>query len=167
MENITVKQVDLLTEDENPFFEYDQASQGQRFLNFLIDNVVIRIALVYITGIAVGYVLMALSPEFAYSLSGNKTRLYLISVLIVLIDYIFYYTLFEGLFKGKTIGKYITGTKAINENGMELTFKDAFLRSACRLIPLEAFSGLGTPWHDSVTNTIVIKSSNSRTDYAS
>lgn len=157
MTNTTVKENDLLTEDENPFFEYNKASQGQRFLNFLIDNVVIRIALVYITGVAVGYVLMALVPEFAYSLSHSKTRLYLISILIVLIDYIFYYTLFEGIFKGRTIGKYITGTKAINENGVELTFKKAFYRSACRLIPLEAFSGLGTPWHDSVTNTMVIK----------
>ncbi len=158
MEDTTLTQGDLLTIDENPFFEYTKASHGQRFLNFLIDNVVIRIALVYITGVAVGYLLMALWPEFAYSLYSNKARLYLISVLIILIDYIFYYTLFEGIFKGRTIGKWITGTKAMNENGTELTFKEAFLRSACRLIPCEAISGLGTPWHDSITNTIVIKS---------
>jgi uncharacterized RDD family membrane protein YckC len=157
MENTVVAQNDLLIDEENPFFEYNKASQGQRFLNFLIDNVVIRIALAYVTGIAVGYLLTLLSPDFYYSLSYNKGRLYLISVFIVLIDYILYYSLFEGIFKGRTVGKFITGTKAVNENGMELTFKNAFLRSACRLIPFEAFSGLGTPWHDSITNTIVIK----------
>lgn len=158
MENTALLQEDLLTEEENPFFEYDKASQGQRFLNFLIDNIVIRIALTYVTGLSVGYILGALLPEFAYSLSYNKTRLYLISVTIVLIDYLFYYSLFEGLFKGRTIGKLITGTKAINENGSELTFKNACLRTVCRFIPFEALSALGTPWHDSITNTIVIKS---------
>jgi uncharacterized RDD family membrane protein YckC len=157
MENVTLMPHDLLTDEENPFFEYNKASQGQRFLNFLIDNVIIRIALGYVTGLAAGYLLMQLFPEFAYSLSYNKGRLYLISILIVLTDYLLYYTLFEGLFKGRTIGKLITGTRAITENGTELTFKEAFLRSSCRLIPCEAFSGLGTPWHDSVTNTIVIK----------
>ena len=157
MENVELMQPDLLTDEENPFFEYNKASQGQRFLNFLIDNVVIRIALAYVTGLAAGYVLMSFFPEFAYSLSNNKTRLYLVSVLIVFIDYLLYYTLLEGLFKGRTIGKLTTGTKAINENGKELSLRQAFLRSACRLIPFEPLSGLGTPWHDSVTNTIVIK----------
>lgn len=158
MENTKLIQDDLLMDEENPFFEYNKASQLQRFLNLLIDNVIIRIALVYVTSLAVGYIIGVLSPEFAYSLPYNKAQLYLIVVLIILIDYLLYYTLFEGIFKGRTIGKFITGTKAINENGIELTFKDAFLRSACRLIPFETFSGFGTPWHDSVTHTIVIKS---------
>jgi hypothetical protein len=38
-----------------------------------------------------------------------------------------------------------------------LTFKDALLRSLCRLIPFEVFSGFGVPWHDSLTNTMVVK----------
>ena len=157
MENTELMQPDLLVDDDNPFFEYNKASQGQRFFNFLIDNVVIRVALAYVTGLAVGYMLMAFFPDLVYSLSNNKTLLYLVSVLIVFIDYLLYYTLSEGLFKGITIGKLITGTKAINEDGKELSLKQAFLRSACRLIPFEPLSGLGIPWHDSVTNTIVIK----------
>lgn len=157
MENTDLTQQDLLADDENLFFEYDKASQGQRFVNFLVDNVVIRIALTYVTGIGLGYVLSIFLPEFAYSLSYNNTRLQLISVLIVLIDYLLYYTLFEALFKGRTIGKLITGTKAITQNGEELSFKQAFLRSACRLIPFEMLSGFGTPWHDSITDTMVIK----------
>jgi uncharacterized RDD family membrane protein YckC len=65
--------------------------------------------------------------------------------------------LLEGIFKGTTLGKWITGTKAVTEAGKDISFKDAFLRSACRLIPFEVFSGFGTPWHDSFTKTIVIK----------
>jgi uncharacterized RDD family membrane protein YckC len=68
-----------------------------------------------------------------------------------------YYTLSEELFNGITIAKLITGTKAINEIGRELSLKETFLRSACGLISFEPLSGLATPWHDSVTNTIVIK----------
>ena len=150
-------QEDLLAEEYNFFFEYDKASQGQRFLNFLIDNVIIRIALTYITGLALGYLLAFTVPEFAASLSYNRVSLYVISFAVVLMDYLFYYTLSESVFKGKTLGKLITGTKAVKVDGAELSFKDAFLRSACRMIPLEAFSGFGTPWHDSITETMVIK----------
>ncbi len=150
---------DLLTE-EYPFFEYNKAAHGQRFLNFIIDNIIIRIALAYATGLAVGYILALLSPEFAYSLSGTdgKARLLIVSYIVVVLNYLLYYTLSEALFKGKTIGKLITGTKAVRENGEELSLKDAFLRSACRLIPFEPLSGFGILWHDSFTNTLVIKS---------
>lgn len=151
-------QEDLLAEENNPFFEYNKASQGQRFLNFLIDNVIIRIALTYVTGLGLGYFLAFMTPGFAATLSENSTSLYLISLMVVLLDYLFYYTLFESIFKGKTLGKLITGTKAVSLDGEDLSFKKAFLRSACRMIPLEAFSGFGTPWHDSFTDTMVIKS---------
>jgi uncharacterized RDD family membrane protein YckC len=140
-----------------PFLNIIRHRENHGFLNFLIDNVVIKIALAYITGLVVGYMLMAFFPEFAYSLSNNKAGLYLISVLIVFIDYLLYYTLSEELFNGITIAKLITGTKAINEIGRELSLKETFLRSACGLISFEPLSGLATPWHDSVTNTIVIK----------
>jgi hypothetical protein len=58
------------------------------------------------------------------------------------------------------LGKLITGTRAIREDGVELNFKDAFLRSLSRLVPFEPFSiwsGNGI-WHDSWTKTMVIKS---------
>jgi uncharacterized RDD family membrane protein YckC len=61
------------------------------------------------------------------------------------------------LFRGQTLGKLFTGTRAIRTDGEELTFKDALLRSLCRLIPFEVFSGFGVPWHDSLTITMVVK----------
>jgi len=63
----------------------------------------------------------------------------------------------EKAFKGRTLGKVISGTRAIRNDGGELTLKDALLRSLSRLVPFEVFSGFGTPWHDSWTNTQVIK----------
>jgi uncharacterized RDD family membrane protein YckC len=89
----------------------------------------------------------------------NKAGLYIISYIIVIINYVFYYTLCEKLFKGYTLGKLITGTRAMRQDGEALTFKDALLRSLSRLVPFEVFSGFSTlPWHDSWTNTMVVKS---------
>lgn len=159
MENQEVTQQDLLSDPLNPFFEYTKATQGQRFLNFLIDNVFIRLTLNYTTGIAIGKILWAILPDFMLYLArdSNTFGLYVFSFIIVIVSYLFYYTLCEKIFKGKTLGKLITGTRAVKYNGEELSFRDAFLRSACRLIPFEVLSGFGEPWHDSITNTMVIQ----------
>ena len=79
---------------------------------------------------------------------------------IAYFNYIFYYTICETAFKGYTLGKIITGTRAVRNDGSNLTFKDAILRSLSRIVPFEVFSGLGSPcnpWHDTWTKTMVIK----------
>lgn len=50
----------------------------------------------------------------------------------------------EILLKGKTIGKYITKTIVVMEDGSKPKASDIVLRSLCRLIPFDAFSFLGT-----------------------
>jgi uncharacterized RDD family membrane protein YckC len=81
-----------------------------------------------------------------------------VSYVIFICNYLFYYTLCEKLFRGYTLGKFITGTRAIREDDEELTFKDALLRSLCRIVPLEVLSALaGFPWHDRWTKTKVVK----------
>ena len=73
--------------------------------------------------------------------------------------FVAFYCLSEIIFKGRTIGKFITGTKAINEDGTEPDPKTYFLRSLCRVVPFEPFSAFGSPsrpWHDKWTHTIVI-----------
>jgi uncharacterized RDD family membrane protein YckC len=73
-------------------------------------------------------------------------------------SYVGMFTLLEGAAKGKTPGKLITGTRALRVNGENITWKDALMRTLCRLVPLELFSGFsGNPWHDRWTNTLVIK----------
>ncbi len=159
MENQEVVQQDLLSDDLSPFFEYTKATQGQRFLNFLIDNVFIRLALNYTTGIVIGKILWVVAPNFMFYLArdSNTSGLLIFSFIIVIVSYLIYYTLCEKIFKGMTLGKLITRTRAVKYNGEELSFRDAFLRSACRLIPFEVLSGFGEPWHDSITNTMVIQ----------
>lgn len=150
-------QQDLFSEAD--IFQYQEASTGQRFLNFLIDNLLMRFGLSYLTGTVVGMFLGLVAPEFIQKIAydAESFDLILLGVIIAYFNYIVYYTFCEKVFRGYTLGKLITGTRAIREDGQELTFKDALLRSLSRIVPFEALSGFGYPWHDQWTKTMVIK----------
>lgn len=155
-------QQDLLAEEMNSLDPFTYASQGQRFLNWLIDNLLMRFGLSYLTGMAIGMLLAVIAPEFLMRIAESQGRMtgdmFLLSVIVGYFNYIVYYTLCEKLFKGYTLGKIITGTRAIRQDGNELTFKDALLRSLSRCVPFEVLSGFSTlTWHDSWTGTMVVK----------
>jgi uncharacterized RDD family membrane protein YckC len=157
--NVQDAQQDLFTEEE--VFNYEHASVGQRFLNYLIDCLLMQYGLSFITGILIAKIMLAISPETAYNWFVERkdsidilASFYLISI----VNFLIYYTICEKAFKGKTLGKLITGTKAIRGDGQELSFKNALLRSLSRIVPFEPFSAFGGyPWHDSWTGTMVIK----------
>lgn len=141
--------------------QHTNATQGQRFVNWLVDNLFMRFALGYASGYIISYLLINLAPSFLYWLfeDGEESgRVVLFSFIVGYFNYLIYYTFCERLFKGVTIGKLLTGTRAIRNDGTDLTFRDAILRSLSRIVPFEVFSGLGqVPWHDSWTKTTVIK----------
>ncbi|HET6721714.1 MAG TPA: RDD family protein [Chitinophagaceae bacterium] len=136
------------------------ATRAQRALNFFIDNLLMRFGLSFLTGAGVGVLLALLFPEYMLRLSEGPESfdLLLFAYLIWIVNTLLYYTICEKGFKGYTLGKLITGTRAIRNDNNELTFKDALLRSLSRLVPFEWLSGFGYPWHDSWTKTMVIKS---------
>lgn len=157
-ENIQAEeQVNLFDND----IQYTEASLGQRFLNWLIDNLFMRFALSYASGYAVGYLLLAIAPDFLMEIAYGERgwRFWTLAYIVGVFNYVVYYTICEKAFKGYTLGKLLTGTRAIRNDGGELTFKDAILRSLSRIVPFEVLSAFGSrPWHDSWTDTIVIKS---------
>jgi uncharacterized RDD family membrane protein YckC len=157
------EQQDLLADEAYDLNHYVYASQGQRFLNWLIDNVLIRFGLAYLTGTAIGLLLALIAPDFIANIAntGGETSsgLVVLGLIIAYVNYIIYYTFCEKLFKGYTLGKIITGTRAIRQDGQELTLKNALLRSLSRCVPFEVFSGFNTlAWHDRWTDTMVVKS---------
>ena len=160
-ENIVTQNEPGIAEELQSFIRYEQASMGQRFLNWLIDNLLMRFGLSYATGTLVGYLLGTFFPDYTRRIISDQNNgdLLLISYIIVIFNYIIYYTICEKAFKGYTLGKLITGTRAIQEDGGELSFRNAILRSLSRLVPFEAFSGFAPrPWHDTWTKTMVVKS---------
>ena len=85
---------------------------------------------------------------------------WILDILVSYMFYIIYYATFEGLTKGKTIGKYITGTRVVTLDDQTPIFDMFVRRSLCRLIPFNELSFLGEDsvgWHDSMSETKVIK----------
>ena len=154
-------QPDLLAEESFNLDQFVYATQGQRFLNWLIDNLLMRFGLSYLTGMGVGIIIGIAKPDFFEDIADTGEMgppMLMLGVLIAYLNYIIYYTICEKLFRGYTLGKLITGTRAIRQDGGELTFRNALLRSLSRLVPFEIFSGFSTlTWHDSWTDTMVVK----------
>ncbi|MBI5539625.1 MAG: RDD family protein [Bacteroidia bacterium] len=131
------------------------ASQGKRLSNYLLD-----LAFLYVFSLTVGFILgiflIFYSPSLFDSITEeNMFTEYLLGFIMGMI----YYTTFEAL-TGRTMAKYITRTKVVDENGEKPDFKTIFLRSLCRFIPFEAFSFLGSDnsgWHDKFTKTKVVE----------
>ncbi len=151
---------DLLTEETAYGQTYTYAETWQRFVSWLVDNLLINYGLGYVTGMLIGSILIAIAPDFYAGIDWeqNSISLFLLAYIVGVLNYTIYYTLLEKLFRGYTLGKLISGTRAIRQDGDELTFKDALLRSLSRTVPFEVFSGFSTlTWHDRWTNTMVIK----------
>ena len=65
----------------------------------------------------------------------------------------------ESIFS-KSIGKFITRTMVVFEDGSKPDSGTILRRTLCRIIPFDNLSFLGTPsrgWHDSITNTYVVR----------
>lgn len=137
----------------------EYASQTKRFLNFIIDQVILRIctgAVGFALGFAYGSSIVAQGRQVTAS---DETFIYFVGLFVGLAMVVLYFVLLEGAFK-ITIGKLITGTKVVSEDGSDATMGQIIGRSFCRLIPFEPFSFLfgdnTTGWHDSLSKTRVI-----------
>jgi uncharacterized RDD family membrane protein YckC len=138
----------------DPEYQIVQASGGKRFANYLIDLIVFYL-LAFMTGIVIGM----LSPDTINSIDEENTEFNIVTNLAFISIFVLYMFGTEAIFKGKTLGKLITGTRAVNEDGSNISIKTALLRGLSRVVPFEAFSALGSPshpWHDKWTNTYVI-----------
>lgn len=146
-----------LLQDIEQDISLEHASVGTRFLNLLID-VIFFYGIIILIGAVFGIIFMSTGEDIETSFlaredAGSIFLQYIVSYSV----YIGLYTLLEGA-SGKTLGKLITGTRALKTDGSNLTWKDAFMRSLCRIVPFEAFSAFGGhPWHDRWTDTIVVK----------
>lgn len=137
------------------------ATVGQRFLNYIVDLVIYYLIFVFIGAIGgvLGVFLGSEDPnEYVYGAGDTSIASKLLTYLISWTVYVIFYTFFEGITKGRTVGKMLTKTKVVKTDGSTITPKDALMRSLCRLVPFEPFSAFsGNPWHDKWTDTKVIK----------
>lgn len=144
------------------------AGKGARFANYLIDAIIYGGALGYLSySNTMTYMemvqndpeaLMAMDPmelQSQMSVTGSTFGDIFLNLGIM----VGYYALCEGLLKGRTIGKFVTGTKAVKKDGSDISFGQAIGRSFARLIPFEPLSVLfgKKGWHDTIPGTMVVK----------
>jgi uncharacterized RDD family membrane protein YckC len=152
LNTFNMEQANLLEELE---LTLEQASHGKRFLNFVIDT----IAFYGVIFLLVIPIIFLFPESFEDEAALNSSIEGLMGNIIFIIFYLMYYSLFEYLAGGRTLGKLITGTMAIMDDGSKMSFGTCLKRNAIRLIPFEIFSYFGSPcypWHDKWTNTYVI-----------
>lgn len=133
---------------------YDRVSHMKRLGNYLIDIIAF-----YILLILFGIFLGLFFPSFFADINFDDPGIALWDRLATLIFYGLYMGVIETIFKGRSFGKFITGTRAVNLDGSTITGKTAFLRGLSRAVPFAVFSALGSPsnpWHDKWTNTMVV-----------
>jgi uncharacterized RDD family membrane protein YckC len=124
-----------------PPSELRLASLGQRFVNSLLDTLVLNVASV-----------------FLLLLAGQSSSL-LASFAISNLTVFAYYVVLESR-SGRTLGKLVTGTAVVGEDGGKPDLGQVVGRTLARLIPFEPFSFLGKKpvgWHDSLSRTRVIR----------
>ncbi len=133
------------------------ASGNKRFLNYLVDYVVTYI-LAYLFGYALQYLIVFLDSlgltgfGFWY-FNSSSFSWFVIGLLLTLI----YYFLMEVAW-GRSVGKFVTGTIVVDENGLKPDAKLILKRTLCRCIPFDAltFFGGSRGWHDSISDTYVV-----------
>ncbi|WP_152268673.1 RDD family protein [Agriterribacter humi] len=131
-----------------------QAGTGKRFANYIIDVIVFYIVVFFL-----GMVVAVIDPSLLLWMEATDAGTNLLSSLISLLLYGIIMGITEAITGGRSLGKLITGTRAVNADGSPVSMQTAFWRGLCRAVPFEAFSALGAPsypWHDKWTNTYVI-----------
>jgi uncharacterized RDD family membrane protein YckC len=132
------------------------ASKSQRFLNFIVD-----VLIVYVIEITIGTTIIIigdLTNSYAAS-DWVKSLSPIESFFFGLIILFFYYSLTEMYFS-RTFAKYFTKTLIVKHDGSKPNMKSVIIRTVSRLIPLEPFSflaGDSRGWHDVLSVTYVVK----------
>lgn len=153
-------------DNDNLFTDFQQtliqASVGKRLANYLIDVVGFWIFIIILSNI-LGYIIREPYVAFLLSLNEFEVFCYLLAFNCI------YYIVFEGSTRGRTLGKLITGSRAVREDGSGISFGQAVGRTFSRFVPFEFISILFSPrpWHDEWTNSYVIdiKKSKNPVDY--
>lgn len=128
--------------------EFSLASKGIRVANYFIDAIAFFILFVvlFLLFEVVGF-------EFLSYLELNP----LIDRLISAVLYVLFMVLQEIIFKGRSIGKFLTGSVVVMEDGSQPDVQSYFIRNLCRIIPFDGLSFLGNRgWHDSISKTWVV-----------
>jgi uncharacterized RDD family membrane protein YckC len=132
------------------------ASKGERFLNFIIDLLIIYIIAVCI----VATINVIGDVTDSYGVSNWVKSLSLIENLFFGLIILFFYYAFTEMYFSRTFAKYFTKTMVVRVDGSKPNTKNFMIRTVSRLNPIDPFSFLGKSergLHDTLSATYVVK----------
>jgi uncharacterized RDD family membrane protein YckC len=132
------------------------ASKGERFLNFIIDLLIIYIIAVCI----VATINIIGDVTNSYGVSNWVKSLSLIENLFFGLVILFFYYAFTEMYFSRTFAKYFTKTMVVRVDGSKPNAKNFMIRTVSRLNPIDPFSFLGKTergLHDTLSATYVVK----------
>ena len=149
----SVKQDIEEKETKDKEFESSIVSSGTRLIHTIVDSICLFILIFFLS-----FILGLFSFIFGDFLNINDLTISLLEFTTILLAFFLYFVYMEFKFQ-KTVGKYITKTKVIMNDGRKPDLNEIFIRTACRLIPLDNISFIFTKngFHDRLSNTTVIK----------
>lgn len=142
--DISLFQEALTTEQTKPNSSLNlvKVTRLSRFINFVVDTIIWIIIVAILTA----------------PLNAQDDFEMLIGYLIMIVIFFSYYILLETKYQ-KTVGKFLTKTKVINNDESKPNFKDILRRTCCRIIPFDAISFLFSHngFHDRLSDTHLTK----------
>ena len=139
----------------------NKANMGKRFLNYVIDLAFATVVIFFIF-----FLFGFISFVITWASNGENTEEIstmspLVNRLIFLFLYVMILFFTEKFSKGRSLGKWITGTKVVKRDGTDLTTEDLLKRNFSRAVPFDQLSFLGNVgWHDSWSDTRVVNLKN-------
>lgn len=155
-EGIIIEQQTFPNGEQTAKISLRNASVGKRFLNFLMDEVMLYIVSFIIGFLIDLFIFFFLGSDFV----GNFWFNFFLGLCITFL----YYFIFETSLQ-RTPAKFITGTKVVMEDGSKPGAGTIAKRSIIRLVPFEVISiytgdqieNKGTWWHDRWSGTRVVR----------
>jgi uncharacterized RDD family membrane protein YckC len=132
------------------------ASKGERFLNFIIDLLIIYIIAVCV----VATINIIGDVTNSYGVSNWVKSLSVIENLFFGLIILFFYYAFTEMYFSRTFAKYFTKTIVVRVDGSKPNTKNFMIRTVSRLNPIDPFSFLGKTergLHDTLSATYVVK----------
>jgi len=132
------------------------ASRGQRFCHYIVDWIVVYsliLAFAFFVGLFAALTDNVGLSNWLENVGDLEGYVVLFSITIL------YFGFMETLLS-RSIGKYITNTIVVMEDGSKPAVGVIIKRSFCRLIPFDPLSFLNSNsrgWHDSISDTYVVK----------
>lgn len=125
-----------------------------RLLNLVIDVAAI-LCIIFIIGVISG--LLALAGydglmNWFDDMDGLTDRIFTTVIMVI-------YLFTMEIFTQRTLGKFITGTMVVMEDGTKPTLKSVITRALCRIFWLEAITFIASVprgWHDRASDTYVV-----------